>query len=119
MDLLGIPVVVLVVGLLGLVAPPAGRPGDALICLLVPPPRGRGRTSPEGSPLSDTKLERTFSVPAIHCAGCASTISEALEPVEGVESATVDLDSKTVRVRGTADDRVVRKVLAAAGYPPV
>lgn len=68
--------------------------------------------------MSDATAERTLSVPAIHCAGCASTISEALEPVEGVESATVDLDSKTVRVRGSADDRVLRKVLAAAGYPP-
>ena len=68
--------------------------------------------------MSEATAERTFSVPAIHCEGCAGTISEALEPVEGVESATVDLDSKTVRVRGTADDRVLRKVLAAAGYAP-
>ena len=30
--------------------------------------------------------ERTYSVPAIHCEGCAGTIEEALEPVEGVES---------------------------------
>lgn len=62
--------------------------------------------------------ELTYSVPAIHCAGCAASIGEALEPVEGVESTDVDTDAKTVRVRGTADDRVVRKVLAAAGYPP-
>ncbi|MDE3113484.1 MAG: cation transporter [Chloroflexota bacterium] len=60
----------------------------------------------------------TYSVPAIHCEGCAASISEALEPVDGVESTDVDTDKKTVRVRGTADDRVVRKVLAAAGYPP-
>lgn len=63
-------------------------------------------------------VERTYSVPAIHCDGCAGNISEALEPVEGVESATVDLGSKTIRVRGDARDEVVRKVLTAAGYPP-
>lgn len=62
--------------------------------------------------------ELSYKVPAIHCAGCASTISEALEPVEGVESTDVDVDGKTVRVRGSVDDRVIRKVLAASGYPP-
>ena len=60
----------------------------------------------------------TYNVPAIHCAGCAASIGDALEPVEGVESTDVDVDTKTVRVRGTADDRVIRKVLAASGYPP-
>jgi len=66
----------------------------------------------------DTNAERTYSVSAIHCEGCAGTIEEALEPVEGIDAATVDLGAKTVRVRGSADDRVVRKVLTAAGYPP-
>ena len=68
--------------------------------------------------MTEPTAERTYSLPAIHCAGCAGTIEEALEPVEGVESAAVDLDAKIVRVRGSADDRVLRKVLAAAGYPP-
>lgn len=62
--------------------------------------------------------ELAYKVPAIHCAGCAATIGDALEPVEGVESTDVDVDAKTVRVRGSAEDRVVRKVLGAAGYPP-
>jgi copper chaperone CopZ len=70
------------------------------------------------SQLTEPSAERTYSVPAIHCGGCAGTIEEALEPVEGVESASVDLDAKIVRVRGSADDRVLRKVLTAAGYPP-
>jgi copper chaperone CopZ len=68
--------------------------------------------------MTDPNAERTYSVPAIHCEGCAGTIQEALEPVEGVESASVDLGAKIVRVRGSADDRVLRKVLTAAGYPP-
>jgi copper chaperone len=59
-----------------------------------------------------------YSVPAIHCEGCAASIADALEPVEGVESTDVDIEAKTVHVRGTADDRVVRKILAASGYPP-
>ena len=64
------------------------------------------------------ETSRTYVVPAIHCAGCAATIGEALEPVEGVESTDVDTEAKTVRVRGTVEDRVIRKVLTAAGYPP-
>ncbi len=61
---------------------------------------------------------KTFEVPAIHCEGCAQTIVDALEPVEGVEGTAVDLDTKRVTVSGQADETVVRKVLAAAGYPP-
>jgi copper chaperone CopZ len=61
--------------------------------------------------------ELNYKVPAIHCAGCAASIGDALEPVEGVEATDVDVEAKTVRVRGTADDRVIRKVLAASGYP--
>ncbi len=68
--------------------------------------------------MTNANAERTYSVPAVHCEGCVGTIEEALEPVEGIESATVDLGAKTVRVRGSAEDRVVRKVLTAAGYPP-
>ncbi len=68
--------------------------------------------------MTTPNAERTYSVPAIHCEGCAGTIEEALEPVEGIEAATVDLGAKTVRVRGSADDTLVRKVLTAAGYPP-
>lgn len=62
--------------------------------------------------------ELTYSVPAIHCEGCAGNIQEALEPIEGVTATDVDLERKIVRVRGSADDRVVRKVLTAAGYEP-
>ena len=62
--------------------------------------------------------ELRYSVPTIHCEGCATSISDALEPVEGVESAEVDVNARTVVVRGTPDDRVIRKVLAASGYPP-
>lgn len=60
---------------------------------------------------------QTFHVPGIHCEGCAHTIVDALEPVEGVEGTDVDLDRRVVIVRGPADEGVVRKILAAAGYP--
>ena len=47
-----------------------------------------------------------------------AAIGDALEPVEGVEATEVNVDAKTVKVRGSAEDRVIRKVLAASGYPP-
>ncbi len=61
---------------------------------------------------------KTFQVPAIHCEGCAQTIKDALEPVEGVAATDVDFETKQVTVRGDADETVLRKVLSAAGYPP-
>lgn len=61
---------------------------------------------------------KTFEVPAIHCEGCAETIKEALEPVEGVAGTDVDLEKRQVTVRGDADETLIRKVLATAGYPP-
>lgn len=62
-------------------------------------------------------MAKTYEVPAIDCEGCAQTIVEALEPVEGVEGTDVDVASKRVTVRGEADDALLRKVLSAAGYP--
>jgi hypothetical protein len=66
----------------------------ALVLWAVPPLRGVG----SGGEMTESLGERTYTVPAIHCEGCANTITEVLEPLEGVEAATVDLGSKTVRV---------------------
>ncbi len=63
-------------------------------------------------------MAKTYEVPAIDCDGCARTIADALEPVEGVEGTEVDVATKRVTVRGPADDALVRKVLTAAGYSP-
>ena len=59
----------------------------------------------------------TYSVPAIHCAHCATSIREEVSEVEGVDDVAVDLDTKVVTVRGTAlDDAAVREAIAEAGY---
>ncbi len=47
----------------------------------------------------------TISVPEVHCGHCVSSIEGALGPMEGVESASVDLDTRTVTV--TYDDGTV------------
>jgi len=59
----------------------------------------------------------TYSVPAIHCAHCATSIREEVSEVEGVEDVAVDLDSKVVTVRGSdLDDAALRGAIVEAGY---
>ncbi len=43
----------------------------------------------------------TYSVPAIHCAHCATSIREEISEVEGVDEVDVDLDTKVVTVSRT------------------
>ena len=59
---------------------------------------------------------RTFDVPGISCGHCKSAIEGALDGLDGVETATVDIDAKTVSVRGTASDEAVTAAIDEAGY---
>ncbi len=59
----------------------------------------------------------TYSVPAIHCAHCVTSIREEVSVVEGVDKVDVDLDAKLVTVHGRElDDSVLRAAIAEAGY---
>ena len=58
-----------------------------------------------------------YSVPAIHCAHCATSIREEVSEVEGVEDVAVDLDAKRVTVSGhDLDDAALRAAIEEAGY---
>ena len=58
-----------------------------------------------------------YSVPAIHCAHCATSIREEVSEVEGVEDVAVDLGTKLVTISGRAlDDVALRAAIAEAGY---
>jgi copper chaperone CopZ len=58
-----------------------------------------------------------YTVPAIHCAHCATSIREEVSEVEGVEDVAVDLDSKVVTIGGRSlDDAALRAAIAEAGY---
>ena len=50
---------------------------------------------------------RTFDVPGISCGHCKAAIEGALGDVPDVETATVDVDARTVTVAGTATDEAV------------
>lgn len=59
---------------------------------------------------------RTYSVPGISCGHCKSAIEGELVPLDGVESAVVDIDAKTVTVIGDIDEAAVRSAVDEAGY---
>lgn len=59
---------------------------------------------------------RTYSVPGISCGHCKSAIEGELTPLDGVESALVDIDAKTVTVVGEITEADVRAAVDEAGY---
>ncbi len=61
--------------------------------------------------------ELRYSVPGISCSHCEQAISGEVGRVSGVTGVDVDLDAKTVAVRGSVvDDASVRAAIAEAGY---
>ena len=62
----------------------------------------------------------TFSVPGMSCGHCVAAVAEELSAVEGVSAVDVDLESKSVVVRGVdlRRDRIDAAVVEA-GYVAV
>jgi len=68
----------------------------------------------ERSTVSETL---TYTVPAIHCAHCATSIREEVSEVEGVAGVDVDVDAKIVTITGLElDDAALRAAIVEAGY---
>ena len=62
-------------------------------------------------------MDATYVVPEMSCGHCESAIRAAVSAVPGVESVTVDLESKRVDVRGEGlDDVAIRAAIDEAGY---
>jgi copper chaperone CopZ len=58
-----------------------------------------------------------FRVPGISCGHCVEAVEGGLTAVAGVESASADLETKVVTVRGSdLDDASLRAAIAEAGY---
>lgn len=55
----------------------------------------------------------TISVPEIHCDHCKTSIEGALDPLDGVEQAIVDIPGRSVAVTYD-DDRIGREQLIDA-----
>ena len=63
-------------------------------------------------------MTRVLSVPDMTCGHCKATVEKALLTVEGVEQASVDLETKTVSVEHAASvsEDSLRGAVTEAGY---
>lgn len=62
-------------------------------------------------------MQKTFSVPGMHCGHCKSAVTEELEKVDAVEAVAVDLDARTVTVSGPElDGPAIVAAIDEAGY---
>jgi copper chaperone len=59
---------------------------------------------------------RTYSVPAMTCGHCKSSIEGEVNKLGGIVSVTVDLDAKTVQVAGDTTDEAIRAAIDEAGF---
>jgi copper chaperone len=62
----------------------------------------------------------TLNVPDISCEHCERTISNTLQPVEGVRSVSVDIPTKRVRVdydEAQVDVEKMKELLQEEDYP--
>lgn len=60
-----------------------------------------------------------FKVPEVSCGHCKETIEGALQPLNGIERAIVDIDSRTVEVGfddAVVDRTAVVRAIEASGY---
>ena len=57
-----------------------------------------------------------LEVPEMSCGHCKETIEAAVRKVDGVESAAVDLEVKSVTVTGSADTHALERAIEEAGY---
>lgn len=64
-----------------------------------------------------TQQTATFKVDNMTCSHCKATVEKVSLNVAGIETAIVDLQSKTLTVCGTSfDPQKVIKAIEAAGY---
>ena len=63
-------------------------------------------------------MEKTIKVEGMMCMHCVAHVKKALEGIEGVEEAVVDLDSNSATAKLSADvpDQVLVDAIVDAGY---
>jgi copper chaperone len=63
-------------------------------------------------------VQKTYSVPEVHCDHCVAAINRELGQIEGIDAIGVDLDTKTVTVELTDEvsDEQIAEGLYEAGF---
>jgi copper chaperone len=67
-----------------------------------------------------TMTTTVLTVPDISCEHCVRSVTEALTPIEGIETVSVDIPSKQVTVaydQSQVDIEKMKDVLAEEDYP--
>jgi len=63
------------------------------------------------------QTELQYTVPGMSCGSCEAAITEEVQEVSGVQAIDVDLEAKSVTVRGeNVEAHAVRAAIAEAGY---
>ena len=62
-------------------------------------------------------MSTLFNVENMKCGGCSANVEKALADVDAVQSVSVDLEAKTVRVEGNIDAAGIAQIITDAGYP--
>jgi|SaaInlV_150m_DNA_5_1039734.scaffolds.fasta_scaffold11476_4 copper chaperone CopZ len=57
-----------------------------------------------------------FLVPEISCGHCTNAIEQEVGQVPGVEKVVADVDTKMVKVSGTASEEAIVAAISEAGY---
>lgn len=66
-------------------------------------------------------MEKRYVIPNIDCSACAIAIEAALEEIQGVTKAEVNVGKQEVSVffeEGKVAEPQIRSALVEAGYPP-
>lgn len=67
--------------------------------------------------LGGIKMEKVLKVEGMSCGHCEMAVKKALNQLDGVDSVDVDLDSKTVEIKGSdLVDTRLKEVVYEAGY---
>lgn len=66
-------------------------------------------------------MKKIINVDGMSCEHCAASVKTALEGIDGVKSAKVDLKKKaaTVKLESDVADEALMKAVSEAGYTPV
>ncbi|HJN77140.1 MAG TPA: permease [Myxococcota bacterium] len=84
----------------------------AMLCWFAVGDLRRKLTSPGAKALE-------IGVEGMTCGGCARRLERVLNNTDGVDGATVSIETNTAHVEGEVDESVVRAAIAAAGFDAV